>query len=323
MRIISRPPLERFAIIDQAIRSHKWPNAHKLAKTLEVTVRTVRRDLRFLRDRLHAPIAYDASHQGFYYTDDHFTLPGLAITEGEYLALFLAERLLQQYRGTSFAGDIGRLFRKVTDRMTESITIDLSQLHESVSFRQQATDASDVKVFEQLHCAVRQGRRLEMVYWTASRNETGCRVIDPYHLASIDGDWLLVAHCHRREDVLMFALSRIRELHETGDTFDRPTDFCINNYLDVGFRKYRGVGPPQTVRLRFAGQVAHLIREKEWHPTQKLREHTDGSLTLSFRVNHLLEVKRWVLSFGADCEVLGPKERSEQIYREAKRMLGE
>jgi proteasome accessory factor B len=110
MRVTCRPPLERFAFIDQALRSQKWPNAHKLARALEVTVRTIRRDLQFLRDRLHAPIAYDAVRHGFYYTDEHFSLPGLAISEGEYLALFLAERLLQQYRGTSFAPDITRFF---------------------------------------------------------------------------------------------------------------------------------------------------------------------------------------------------------------------
>lgn len=106
----------------------------------------------------------------------------------------------------------------------------------------------------------------------------------------------------------MFAPPRIRELRETGDTFERPADFCINDYLDVGFRKVRGAGPAQTVRLRFTAHAARYVREKEWHPTQMLRIHKDGSLTLTFRVNHLPEVKRWGLSYGADCDVLAPKE---------------
>ena len=62
----------------------------------------------------------------------------------------------------------------------------------------------------------------------------------------------------------------------------------------------------QTVRLRFNAVAARWVREKTWHVTQTFNEHEDGSLTLTFAVNHLAEVKRWVLSFGCDCEVLGP-----------------
>jgi predicted DNA-binding transcriptional regulator YafY len=111
----------------------------------------------------------------------------------------------------------------------------------------------------------------------------------------------------------MFSPARIREMRQTGKTFEKPGDFRINDYLDVGFRKLRGTGPAQTIRLRFVPKAARYVLEKVWHPTQKLREHRDGKLTLTFRVNHLLEVKRWVLSFGADCEVLGPKELKAEI----------
>ncbi len=61
----------------------------------------------------------------------------------------------------------------------------------------------------------------------------------------------------------------------------------------------------QTVRLRFNAVAARWARENlACHPN--FNEHEDGSLTLTFAVNHLAEVKRWVLSFGCDCEVLGP-----------------
>ena len=321
MHAVSRSPLQRFAHIDQAVRSGRWPNGPKLATELEVSVRTIYRDIEFMRDRLHAPVSYDANRKGFYYTNQSFRLPGFAVSEGEYLALFLAERLLQQYRGTSFASDIARLFRKVTDLLPAPVMIDLDHLNEQVSFRHQGIEPGDIRRFEQLHRSIREGRQLEIVYWTASRDVTGRRLIDPYHLASIDGDWYLAAYCHLREEVRLFSPSRIRELRETGESFERPADFRINEYLDVGFRKMRGAGPMEIVRLLFTPQAARYVREKVWHPTQKLREHADGSLTLTFRVNHLLEVKRWVLSFGADCEVLGPKILQQQICTELEEMV--
>jgi predicted DNA-binding transcriptional regulator YafY len=316
-----RPALLRLAVIDEKLRSRSWPNASSLARELEVTPRTIHRDFDFLRDQLHAPIAFDSRKNGYYYSETSFRLPCVSVSEGECVALFLAERLLQQYRGTPFAGDITCLFNKVVNLLSEPITIKLEHLNEVLSFRHTATAIGDVERFAQLHRATRECRQLEIVYWTASRNETCRRVVDPYHMASVDGDWYLIAYCHRREDVLMFATPRIREVGETGNKFERPADFCINDYLDVGFRKVRGNGPLQTVRLRFSAHAACYVREKVWHPTQKLRSHADGTLTLTIRVNHLLEVKRWVLSFGADCEVRAPKELQAEIIAEIRKML--
>jgi predicted DNA-binding transcriptional regulator YafY len=321
MKMTTRPALRRLAVIDAKLRNGSWPNASSLAHELEVTPRTIHRDFEFLRDHVRAPIAFDSHKNGYFYSDTSYRLPYFQVSEGECVALFLAERLLQQYRGTTFASDISNLFRKVVDSLSEPISIDLQHLSEAISARHHNTEPGDAKRFEQLHRAVRAGRRLEITYWTASRDETSRRVVDPYHFASIDGNWYLVAFCHRREEVLMFAPQRIRDLRETGESFERPADFRINEYLDVGFRTCRGNGRLQTVRLLFAPHAARYVRERQWHPTQKLREHADGSLMLTFRVNHLLEVKRWVLSFGNDCEVLTPKELSEQICREVGRMF--
>jgi predicted DNA-binding transcriptional regulator YafY len=321
MKSAKRPALLRFARIDEKLRSGSWPNASSLARDLEVTPRTIHRDVEFLRDQYHAPIAFDPHKNGYYYSEASYALPYFRVSEGECVALFLAERLLQQYRGSPFAADISRLFHKVVDLLAEPITINLQHLADPVSFRQHSTGVGNVQQFDQLHRATRAGRQLEIVYWTASRDETCHRVVDPYHLTSVDADWYLVAYCHRREEVLMFSLQRIRALRETGTAFERPADFRISDYLDVGFRKLRGDGPAQTVRLRFAPHAARYVREKVWHPTQKLRDHKDGSLTLTFRVNHLLEVKRWVLSFGADCEVLAPKQLQLDIRGELQKMI--
>ncbi|HEY7428497.1 MAG TPA: hypothetical protein VH682_29970, partial [Gemmataceae bacterium] len=97
MHLSSRPPLARIALIDQAIRAGGWPNACTLAVQMEVSSRTVQRDLLFLRNRLQAPLEFDQVRNGYYYTDATYQLPFFQMTEGELIALFLAERLLRQY----------------------------------------------------------------------------------------------------------------------------------------------------------------------------------------------------------------------------------
>jgi predicted DNA-binding transcriptional regulator YafY len=74
--------------------------------------------------------------------------------------------------------------------------------------------------------------------------------------------------------------------------------------------------------LRFSPLAARYIREKTWHPTQRLDNQPDGGVVLTLRVNHLLEVKRWALSWASDCEVLGPEELRRLVREELSLLLG-
>ena len=257
---------------------------------------------------------------GYYYRDADYALPLLRVTEGELVALFLAERLMQQYRGTPYEHDLATAFNKLTSQLPGEVSVDLSHLDEAFSVRPAAVGAGDVRRFRQVARAVREGRRLELLYWTASRNEERRRVVDPYHLTSVMGDWYLVAYCHLREEVRMFAPGRIRSVRDTGERFERPADFRIEEYLDGSFRAMRGDGKPRQVRLRFTAEAARWVREKRWHPSQRLRERPDGGVDLTLRLTHLQEVKRWVMSYGAACEVLEPEELKKDIQNELGRM---
>jgi predicted DNA-binding transcriptional regulator YafY len=65
MRIAARPVLARMLVIDQELRDGSWPNAQTLSRRLEVADRTIRRDIDYMRDQLHAPIAFDARKHGY------------------------------------------------------------------------------------------------------------------------------------------------------------------------------------------------------------------------------------------------------------------
>jgi predicted DNA-binding transcriptional regulator YafY len=318
MQMTSRPPLRRLVALDRMIRSGEYPNARTMAVQLEVNRRTIYRDLDFLRDSWGAPLEFSPRKKGFYYSQPDYALPLLRLSEGELVALFLAERVMQQYRGTPYASNLATAFRKLTVQLPAEVTLDLSHLDESISFRAPVPDLGDAGRFADLLLAVEEGRRLELLYWSASRDEECRRLVDPYHLTSVQGDWYLVAYCHLREDVRMFVPSRIRSLRNTGEHFERPADFRIGDYLDASFRAMRGDGLPQRVLLRFSGEAARYVKLRQWHPSQRLRELPDGRLQLTLVVSHLLEVRRWVMGYGAECEVVEPAELRDQV-REAFR----
>ena len=321
MRSTSRPPLRRLLALDRMIRSAEFPNARTAAVQLEVHSRTILRDLDFLRDSWGAPVEFCPRRNGYYYREPDYALPMLRLTEGELLALFLAERLMQQYRGTPYEHDLATAFFKLTSQLPDSVSVDLSHLDEAFSFRPASVGADDLRRFRRVARAVREGRRLELVYWTASRDTECKRVVDPYHLTSVSGDWYLIAYCHLREDIRMFVPARMRSVRETGERFERPADFRIDEYLDGSFRAMRGDGKPLRVRLRFTAEAARWVREKKWHPSQRLHERSDGGVEVTFQLTHLAEVKRWILGYGVGCEVLEPDELRVEIRLDLQRTL--
>src|SRR5712692_1654668 len=111
MKAASRPPLRRLLVLDQLLRARRYPNARTAAAELEVHPRTIHRDLEFLRDSWGAPLEFKPKHNGYCYRDPDYALPLLRLSEGELVALFLAERVMQQYRDTPYAKDLSTAFR--------------------------------------------------------------------------------------------------------------------------------------------------------------------------------------------------------------------
>jgi predicted DNA-binding transcriptional regulator YafY len=133
MHTASRPQLRRLAALDALLRGNRYPNSRTAAAELEVHPRTIHRDLEFLRDSWRAPLAFCRRHNGYYYTEPDYAFPLVRLTEGELVALFLAERLLQEYRGTPYAADLAAAFAKLTAALPDEVTIDLNHLVKKLS----------------------------------------------------------------------------------------------------------------------------------------------------------------------------------------------
>lgn len=317
-----RPQLRRLQMIDEQLKQNRFPTVPDLAQLAEVDPRTVRRDIDFLRDQCHAPIAYCHRRRGWHYTEPTFQLPNVQITEGELIALFLAEQVLRQHKGSPFEPQLAKAIKKLIELLPDEVSVRWDAVAQSHSFLQTAVSLQDADILDCLTRAAFEKRQLRIDYWTASRDVESSRVVDPWHLACLDGAWYLIAWCHTRKETLTFAPARIRAIEKTGETFSVPADFNINEFLKGAFQVYCDSDQrPRAVRLRFKGLAATIIAERNWHPSQILTRHPDGTVLLELSLHSLVEVRRMVLSWGGDCEVLAPQELREDIRREARRML--
>ena len=120
--------------------------------------------------------------------------------------------------------------------LPDPIDVSLDALGDCLSILPRAQTAYNPVVFRSLLAALRATRRVSIVYWTAGRDETQRRTVDPYDLVlAPDDDWCVIGHCHLRNDVRMFKVQRVRSVEETGETFTRPEDFRARDYMAVCF----------------------------------------------------------------------------------------
>jgi predicted DNA-binding transcriptional regulator YafY len=316
----SRPPLERMMRIHQAIASGKYPNATKLAAEIEVVTKTIHRDIEFMRDRLGLPIEYDGRRYGYFYTEEVSSFPTLQITEGELVALLIAEKALQQYRGTNFEKPLVSAFKKMESSLPDTISLNFADWDQSISFRTSAEPILDLGVFDALAKATAGHRQLELTYRKPGSKQMEKRKVDPYHLANVNGEWFLFGFDHLRKDIRTFVPARIHAIQPTGETFARPQKFSIEKILRDSFGVHSGQGEFRVV-IRFDSFAADYIREKRWHPSQELRELKDGGLELHLKLSSLGEIQRWVLGWGGSATVLEPPELVRSVRESAERIV--
>jgi proteasome accessory factor B len=318
---LTRPPLQRMLRIHQAIQSGAFPNASKLAVELEVSTKSIQRDIEFMRDRLELPIEYDARRYGYCYTQEVSAFPTMQITEGELVALVVAEKALEQYRGTNFEKPLLSAIKKMEESLPDTISLNLSDVEQTISFRTRAEPILNLDIFDTLAKAAARRQQIELHYRKPGRHDTEQRIVDPYHLANINGEWYLFAFDHLRRDIRTFAPARIHSIRRTGKTFQRPSSFSVEKRLRDSFGVQSGQGRYRVV-IRFNARVADYLREKRWHHSQEINDLPNGGIELRMNLSGLGEVERWILSWGGDAVVVEPRELLLSVRAAARRILG-
>jgi predicted DNA-binding transcriptional regulator YafY len=234
----------------------------------------------------------------------------------ELMSLHLGRHLLVPLRGTPVGEAIHTALQKVSATLVPAAKDFLTSLDQTMSVRaMQPKDYSHAsETLRLLQQALQERRTLEAKYHSFGRDAVTGRRLDPLHLWYQQGGIYLAAYCHTRRQVLTFALERFRDVRLTPDTFEAPREFNLNRYLEGSFGIFRG--DPVQVRLRFSRQIARYVAERQWHPSQVVSLLLTGELELTLRVPLSPELRRWVLGYGKDVEVLEPKSLRDDIRRE-------
>lgn len=157
-------------------------------------------------------------------------------------------------------------------------------------------------------------------YFSASRTTTSRREVDPYRLWYAGGGLYLIAYCHLRKDVRLFAVERIRSITLTDHPYQMPLGFDVEEYVQDALMIMRG--RRIDVELLFSKKVAAWVKDKLWHSSQETVPMKDGRLRMTLKVADTDELVGWILSFGSQVRVVRPDALEQRVREEAKRVLG-
>jgi len=296
---------------------HGGRTVDDLTQEMRCSRRTVWRDLAVLQ-AAGFPITaeQDGRENRYRLIEGPRGAPPVSFTLTELMSLHLGRHLLVPLRGTPVGAAIHTALEKVSVTLGPAAKAFLTSLGQSISARTvQAKDyARASETLRMLQQALQERRTLEAKYHSFGRDTVSSRRLDPLHLWHQQGGIYLAAYCHTRRQVLTFALERFRDARLTDDTFEAPREFNLDRYLEGSFGIFRG--EPVQLALRFSRQVARYVAERQWHPSQVVSLLLTGELEMTLRVPVSPELRRWILGYGKDVEVLEPKSLREDIRRE-------
>ncbi len=293
------------------------------ARDLKFTIRTIWRDLGVLQAAgfpIYTERTADGNRGVWRVTEEFKRALPLKLTLGELVALLMSRDLLTPLGVSVLGPEVASAFDKIQGALSRDALKIIEQMRDRLGVRPagaklQAPAAEHLPKIQQ---ALAEHRTLRTRYYSASRDSEDVREVDPYHLTIFNGGLYLVGHCHLRNDVRTFAVERMRSVELARARFEVSPDFDAERYLEGAWGILRGdlVG----VRVVFARGLAPYIRERLWHPSQKLRDLPDGRVELILTVADTLEVRRWILGFGVEAEVVAPESLRKALLAEAEQM---
>ena len=284
--------------------------------------RTIRRDLQALEVRF--PIYTDrADGQVRWKLVEGFNrVPAVQFSATELMALIFTRDLARPLEGTPIKDSLDSALAKASGVLPPSAEEYVKQLQGrfTAGIGPYKRYAEHRETIEQLARALANHRTVEMRYYTAGRDMTNRRKVDPYHMWFAAGALYLIGYCHMRRDVRMFAVDRIRSLTVTNHPCQIPLGFDVEAYVRNALVVMVG-GDQIEVELRFDRKTSAWAKDRIWHASQKATLDSKGCLTLVLQVADTPELVGWILSFGSGVRTIQPMSLRQKVHDAAHAIL--
>lgn len=311
---------ERIFHILERLRSHNKVKTAQVASFFEVSSRTVKRDIEYIRDRLEYELIWSTKEGAYSLTPQDL---GKMRQRGEEELLFFS--LLMGFCRNHRLMPL--VSQGIDDHFSQLLPPSYRELSKHISYDLVDYPAPPSRFFSLILKGMEDKRSMAMEYTTMA-GSTSQRIIDPLHLKNWSGQWYLVAWCHTRSALRLFLLSRISHMSLEQNGFISSIGHEeLRQRLNLSFGimvELNEDRAPQYVVLRFTGKAARLTEGIVWHPEQETHVF-ENKREFTFPISSYEEILNVVFSYREEVEVIKPLELRriwlEKIEKMAKNFL--
>jgi len=319
--------MERIYRIDQLLAGRNAVPRAELMEKLGVSLATLKRDLAYMKDRLHAPIVFDRDLGGYRFEHTgarigpQYELPGLWFSAEEIHALLTMQHLLANLDSGGLLGPhIQPLLARLSG-LLGSADNPAEEMKKRIRIETVGARRFHLSHFQAVGSAMLRRKRLLIRYHARGSNEETEREISPQRLIYYRDNWYLDAWCHLRDDLRAFSLDAVQAAAIVEKKAKEVSEKRLDQVLGSGYGIFSGEHVTWAT-LRFTPERARWVAAEKWHPDQVGRVLEDGGYELKVPYTDDRELLMDVLKFGGDCQVFEPAMLRERVLAECRRMLG-
>lgn len=277
----------------------------------------------YVDDLSRRTVVYEPSPDRYAIDRDNYKIQ-VRLTMHESLALHLAARLLttRTDKHNPHAASALRKLGAALERLAPLISQHMQRSADVIDDASRRRDPVFIHVLETLTRAWSQGKKVHLTHQMDDGKvfeyDFAPYFIEPY---AVGRTVHVIGFREPPSAIRTFKVERIRTVTLLENApYQIPPDFDPREMLKDAWGIWYTERAPEKVVLRFSRQVAPRVRETQWHHTEQVHEQSDGSLLWEARIAEWQEMLNWVRGWGADVEVVEPRELREELMREAKRM---
>ena len=320
--------LERFRLIDCLLAEGDVVPFEKILNSLRLELRdiklsesSVRRDFRYMKNELGAPLEYDKKLNGWHYTKP-FKLPAEGFNKDELLNLELIRALVGQNSNDDFLyKSFDKLLSKITPKNTEQ------DLYDRFYIAPRPKPVMDQGVVEKILEAIKNNYLLDFNYFSKWEPEERHRKIMPYQIVIDDGSMFLYgANSKTPVNPRLFKFSKMHDVQVIySRQFELPPNFRFREAEEHGRFGAFQYDDFFDFKIEFYGEARSYVHEYIWSENQSFEENQKENKTiLTFTSSQWEPIEKWVLSFGENARPLEPdwfvEEWKEAIQKTAEKL---
>jgi predicted DNA-binding transcriptional regulator YafY len=297
---------DRLLAIVLELQARGQARAEDLARTFEVSKRTIYRDITALSE---AKVPIVASPGTGYRLMEGYFLPPLSFTPDEAAILVLGAHAVHFAVDAPYRKALHMALRKLEAVLPPAARARAQELYQSMRIFGGWASAADADKLGAIRGAILERRVVRLQYHSPRHPAPEERDVEPYGLTFYRGVWHLSAYCRLRRDMREFRLDRVDAFAVLEEQFERDPAMAARGRRDPDRRAL-------VVRVRFAPSVLRWVREERHWGFRS--EEPDGVMT--FAVDEPGDIAPWLLRWGAAAEVLEPAAVMRALHTEAEKI---